>query len=355
MISLRKSMERQAEEVLRSALKSYGDVFVAVGKAGTQACPPAGEELRESLLNLKQRLKADASASLIVETEQLVEAELQTWGERAAHFYQEKTNEVKEILTMVAQAASQVGDRDQRYAKQFGNLTERLQATAKLNDLTAIRQSLAASVAELQNCVTKMAKDGQDSVAGLRAQMSVYEARLDEVERIASQDPLTGLMNRRKLELQLALLATRNRPFSIIYIDLTGFKYINDTLGHQAGDDLLKQFAGELRTAFRTTDMVGRWGGDEFIVLLDADFRDAVTRVERIQKWVDGEYLVTTEAGQRKVQISAASGIASWQAGDTPTTLLQRADEAMYQHKSQMKVDSKRGSDGLGKIRSQPA
>ena len=80
---------------------------------------------------------------------------------------------------------------------------------------------------------------------------------------------------------------------------------------------LLKQFAGELRTAFRTTDMVGRWGGDEFIVLVDADFRAAVNKVERIQKWVDGEYIVTTESGPRKVQVGAASGVASWQAGDT--------------------------------------
>ena len=69
-------MEQQAEEVLESALKSYGDVFVAVGQAGAQACPPVGKELKESLLNLRERLNAEASASAIVETEQLLEAEL---------------------------------------------------------------------------------------------------------------------------------------------------------------------------------------------------------------------------------------------------------------------------------------
>lgn len=338
MISLRKSMEKQAEEVLHSALKSYGDVFVAVGQAGAQACPPVGDELKESLLNLKQRLNAEASASLIEETEQLLEIELRTWSDRAAHFFQHKTDEVREILTIVAKAAGQVGERDQRYSKQFEKLTERLQATAKLNDLSLIRQSLVKNVGEMETCVAKMTKDGEDSVAALRAQMSVYESRLEEVERIASQDALTGLTNRRKLERQLELLVSQERPFSIIYIDLNGFKFINDTLGHQAGDDLLKQFAGELRTAFRSTDTVGRWGGDEFVVLVDADFRDAATRVERIQKWVDGEYVVTTELGIRKVHVSAASGVASWHRGDTPTTILQRADAAMYEHKAQMKL-----------------
>jgi diguanylate cyclase (GGDEF)-like protein len=278
---------------------------------------------------------------MFTETEHLHEQELQAWSVRAAHFYQQKTDEVKEILAIVAQAANEVGERDQRYAKQFGNLTERLQATAKLNDLTAIRQSLIKNVTEMESTVTKMAKDGQESVAALCARINAYEARLEEVEQIACEDPLTGLANRRKLERQLEILVNQSRPFSAIYVDLNEFKCINDTLGHQAGDDLLKQFAGELRTAFRTTDVVGRWGGDEFVILVDGHFRDALTRAERIEKWVDGEYLVTTASGQRKVQISAASGVASWQTGDTATTILQRADAAMYEHKVRTKAGRK--------------
>jgi len=335
-------MDMQLEEVLQSALKSYGDALAAVGQAGAQACPPVGEELRDSLLNLKQRLSMETSASAINETEELLEKELLTWSARAAHFYEEKTVEVKEILTIVAKAAGQVGERDQRYAKQFGDLTESLQATAKLNDLTTIRQSLVKNVADLKTCVTTMAKDGQESVAELRAQMSVYEGRLEEVERIASQDELTGLANRRKVERQLELRANQGRPFCVLYIDLNGFKQINDALGHFAGDSLLKQFAGELRTAFRTTDVVGRWGGDEFIVLVDEDFREGKARVERIGQWIAGEYSVKTESGPRKVKVVAAIGFASWQPGDTATKILQRADAAMYEHKAQLKRSSKK-------------
>lgn len=337
MISLRKSMAAQAEEALQSALKSFADVFVVVGEASAQACPPAGVDLKESLLNLKQRLNAESSATVIAETEKLFETELQTWSERAAQFYRQKTDEVREILIIVAKAASQIGERDQRYAKQFGKLTERLQGTAKLNDLTSIRQSLATHVAELETCVTKMVHDGNDSVAELRAQMEVYKERLDEVERIASQDQLTGLTNRHMVERQLELHTKQGSPFSVIYIDLNGFKQVNDTLGHLAGDNLLKLFAHELRAAFRTTDLVGRWGGDEFIVLVEGDFHEAVMRAERIGKWVDGEYTLTTDSGVRKVQVSAACGVASWQSGDTPAMMLQRADEAMYQHKAAMK------------------
>ena len=217
-------MTMQVEEVLQSALKSYADVFVAVGEAGVQACPPAGEEFQESLMNLKQRLNGEASASVITETEKLFERELQPWSERASQFYQEKTDEVREILTIVAHAAGQVGERDQRNAKQFGKLAERLQGTAKLNDLTRIRQSLVKNASELETFITKMVRDGQESVAELRAQMRVYEERLEEVERIASQDPLTGLTNRRKLDRQIELRSNQGDAFSVIYIDLNGFK-----------------------------------------------------------------------------------------------------------------------------------
>lgn len=217
-----------------------------------------------------------------------------------------------------------------------------MQATATLNDLTTIRQSLVKNVADLKTCVTKMAKDSEESVAQLRAQMHVYEGRLVEVERIASEDELTGLANRRKVERQLEFRANQNRSFCVLFIDLNGLKRINDSLGHFAGDSLLRQFAEELRTAFGATAMVGRWGGDEFIVLVDEDFQEGKKAAERVEQWVAGEYSITTESGPRKVQVDAAIGFASWQPGDTPAKILQRADAAMYEHKARMKHSSKK-------------
>ena len=331
----------QWEEALESALKSYGHALVAVGQAGADACPPVGEELSISLLNLSQRLNAEASIGAITETEQSLEKALKAWSARAAQFYDEKTNDVREILTLVAKATGQLGERDQGYAQQFGDLAARLKDTAKLNDLTTIRKSLVVNVAALETSVTKMKREGAESVAELRAQVKLYETRLDEVERIANQDELTGLANRRKVERQLELRAHQGSPFCVLYMDLNEFKQVNDTLGQAAGDDLLKQFAGELRMAFRAADLVGRWGGDEFIVLLEGDFRDSQARVDQIRRWIVGEYIVTTESGPRKVQVSAASGFASWQPNDTPTTILQRTDAAMYEQKVGMKCRGK--------------
>jgi diguanylate cyclase (GGDEF)-like protein len=341
MISLRKAMREQMEEAFESTLDSYKGALVAMGDAAARACPPSGEQLRNNLRVLQERLTNEAPPNLVTETEQRLEAELRTWGDQTAQFYQENTDEVKSILSIVSKATLEVGERDQRYAKQFGDLTERLRATNRLNDLSSIRQSLSKSVADLSTCVTKMAKDSQESVAQLRAQLSSYETRLEEVERMASLDELTGLSNRRKVELQLGRRVTEGRIASVIYLDLNEFKQINDAYGHLAGDDLLKQFAGELRTMLRAADILGRWGGDEFIIVVDGDSRQAKALAERIEKWVTGEYVLTVNGVAQKVKISAAIGIASCQPGDTITDILNRADAAMYAHKSQMKSPSR--------------
>ncbi len=111
---------------------------------------------------------------------------------------------------------------------------------------------------------------------------------MEEAERLAAIDPLTGVNNRRILEWQIERRMTNASPFFVVYLDLNEFKHINDALGHQAGDDLLMQFAGELRQSLRSTDLVGRLGGDEFVVAIDGvlgDVKDRVAHVKKRREW----------------------------------------------------------------------
>lgn len=333
MISLRKAMEGHTEELLRCALESYGSALAATAEAGALAYPPEGESFKASLLNLGGQLRAEASAVAVSATSKAVNGELEAWGARASSFYQQKLDEVREVLAIVAGAAGKVADRDERYAKQFGELSGRLEAAAKLKDLDEIRLSLIRGVTELKANSAGMVREGQESTSKLRSQIAVYETRLEESERIAALDPLTELANRRELEKQMERRINGERPFGLIYVDLNGFKSVNDTFGHNAGDELLKLFAQELKVAVRTTDAVGRWGGDEFLVLVDGELSEAESRARRVEEWVNGEYTLACGAEPRKVRISAATGVAEWKRGDAAQELVRRADEAMYRHK----------------------
>jgi diguanylate cyclase (GGDEF)-like protein len=333
MISLRKASEAQLQDAFEATLQAYRAALRAIADAGARAFPLAGDQLRENLLALRQHLNPQSDSKVVTETGEHLETELGAWSDQASRFYQEKTNELKEILSIVAKATGEIAERDDHHAKHFAQLTERLREANRMTDLTAIRSALSKSVTDISEYATGMAKAGQDSLAQLRSQLSVYEQRLQEVERLASLDALTGIANRRKLETSIESRIHQKRAFCVIYLDLNGFKIINDTLGHLAGDELLKQFAGELKTAFRPNDVVGRWGGDEFLVIVDGDLREAQTFTAKIEKWVNGQYALTG-AQKPKVQLSAAVGACAWNPGESATDLIRKADAAMYQHKA---------------------
>jgi diguanylate cyclase (GGDEF)-like protein len=223
-----------------------------------------------------------------------------------------KTGEVKELLVALARMAESMGARDQRYSEQLGQFTLQLQTIADLDDLALIRSSLVRKAAELKVCVDQMAEENRKAITQLTAEISGYETRLREAETLASKDDLTGLLNRRSIESRIKAAIAVKRPFCVIMFDLNGFKQVNDTHGHAAGDSLPTQFAEELRSNIRASDIAGRWGGDEFVLLLDCDLKTARAQIERIEKWAFGEYTLAVGAGceSLKLQVRASAGVA---------------------------------------------
>ncbi len=333
MISLKKLIDSNQEELLRCTLQAYRAALEAIGASGVQACPPVGSQLQLGLRNLQRQLADETTPRQVQETRQRVEAELHQWGDRSAEYYKRKTEEFKEIMMIMARTTEAVGERDQRYSKRFTEFTTRLHALASMDDLTKIRDSLVSSAHELQAGVNQMALDGEEAVARMRGELRQYREKLEEAERLASLDCLTGLQNRRRMDAVLEQRVARRTPFSVLIFDLNGFKQVNDTYGHAAGDDVLVQFAKELRAAFRAMDDVGRWGGDEFIVVLDCGMEEARRQLERVRKWVFGDYVVRGEGPPGKLHVDASVGVATWREGESIAGMFARADAEMYKEK----------------------
>ena len=193
---------------------------------------------------------------------------MRVWGRDTAKHYQQKACEVKDLLLVMAHTAESVSARDQRCAGQMSEVTERLKAIASLEDLTEIRASIEKSATELKTSIDRMTAEGKAALDHLREQVASYQSKLEEAEEIASRDALTGLSSRLYVEGQIEKRIGSGAPFCVALIDIDGFKKVNDNYGHLTGDELLKQFGAELRSACRATDVIGRWGGDEFILTL---------------------------------------------------------------------------------------
>ena len=330
---------KMPDDLAASTLEAYRAALGAMGDCGVRACPTLGPALQQSLMKLAGGLVKTVTAPLVKETEGEVEKQLQDWGEHTAEYLQQRAGDVKEILVTLAHAAESVAERDKRYTSQFGEFTKRLQALANLDDLPQIRSAIVRGAKDLRTCVDKMEQDGRETVAALRTQVSTYQTKLEEAEQRAAHDALTGLENRQGVETRLQRRIEAKAPFCVVMLDLNGFKHVNDTYGHEAGDDLLKQFSTELRSASRSTDAVGRWGGDEFVVLLDGTIHEAQSHVERMQKWVFGSYTLRTGTEGPKVETTAALGLVEWQTGETLKQVLARADALMYKQKAGMQTE----------------
>ena len=160
----------------------------------------------------------------------------------------------------------------------------------------------------------------------------------EQVRHLAHHDGLTGLANRllfmARLEAAIARSRADHTTFALAYLDIDGFKPINDSHGHQAGDDLLRLVANRLRNGLRYNETVARFGGDEFALILDIeDARAAAARANSIARTVFEPYDVQsrTGAGNVNVHIRGSIGVALYpQHGDDSEAMIHAADSAMY-------------------------
>jgi diguanylate cyclase (GGDEF)-like protein len=195
---------------------------------------------------------------------------------------------------------------------------ERLAAADLGEDL-----ALLASASEITR-LNEMLREEQQALA--RANEKLREA--------VSHDSLTGIWNRyrteQELDKELAKARRHKLPFCVLLLDIDHFKHVNDTWGHEAGDELLRHIACDVTGVLRQEDHIGRWGGEEFVVVATGASRaDGVVLAERILAAVAGVRIVQMPEG-----VTASIGVATWRPEDKRKELVARADKAMYAAKT---------------------
>lgn len=207
-------------------------------------------------------------------------------------------------------------------------------------DLIRENQRLKSEVSELKSEMRQRIASRTDA---LERQLSVARAK-------ASKDALTGVFNRRHFEETfpklIELSRTRGENLVVMMVDVDYFKNLNDTLGHAAGDELLRSIGQILRSSVRETDMVYRYGGDEFIVLLiGLDTPNAKALSDRLKHLVDGLTIHHRFLSPRpQLSIGLASLKDDLPPGTEPSALLQIADQRLYELKNTRPVPSRRSA-----------
>jgi diguanylate cyclase (GGDEF)-like protein len=174
------------------------------------------------------------------------------------------------------------------------------------------------------------------------------KAKVEHMESIALSDPLTGVLNRRGFERDASMRLTESADDAtgaLLFIDLNDFKIINDTYGHEVGDELLTIASARLKKSLRSCDIIGRPGGDEFVALVpDVTGEVAERLARRLTETLEKPYLI----GKDRLDCAASIGLALYpDNANTLTGLMREADQAMYRAKARCRGVTEIGSRDL--------
>ncbi len=215
-----------------------------------------------------------------------------------------------------------------------------------------IRHVVMEKIKKIKEAVSLKKKEELERAKAAREHMEELQKRIIEAERqaqemsrraeelktVAMKDGLTGLYNRKAFGMKIdnALQRTRasGEAFSLIMFDVDGFKEINDTFGHIAGDKVLVKVAECLKGSFRENDFVARYGGDEFAVIIEKMGRPmALERLEAFKKNLSKIRFVSHKKGE--IRITVSSGVAEATPEDSVEAVIEKADKEMYKEKNE--------------------
>ncbi|MBS1802993.1 MAG: GGDEF domain-containing protein [Acidobacteria bacterium] len=315
-------------------LKAYCAGLTQMGECGVDACPDLAPEFSRGLKRIVESLGPLPAKDSVIASEDAVRELLRGWGKQVSSHYDQKASDVKDLLLVMTRTAESLGNKDERVARQIDGVSQQLKSIVNLNDVSRIRASVEASARELRESLSKMTAEGKALVEHLRAEVSTYQTKLEKAERISSCDALTGLGSRHWIESRIQERIVAGSHFSIVLIDIESFHTVVETYGNLVGDLLLKEFARELRSSCRFTDIVGRWGSDEFVILMDDAGAENRPQVERLRSSVSRRYHVPGRTGYVNVSLAVTTGIAECRGGEDVQELIGRADQDLCRDKA---------------------
>ena len=243
-------------------------------------------------------------------------------------------NLMASFIDRLAEITESTGEYHQKiegYSKKIGKSNNIAELGHLLEDIMQDTRIIQAS-----------ALRSHEELVGTRKQVDEAQAKIKELERelnqvseLVQQDQLTGALNRRGMDAAFEREATRadrsHHPLCVALLDIDNFKRLNDTLGHQAGDQALVHLSGVIKETLRPSDSVARYGGEEFIIILpEVGLEEAAATVERLQRELTKKFFLHEND---RVLVTFSAGVAQRASEESQENVIGRADKAMYEAK----------------------
>ncbi|TXH78851.1 GGDEF domain-containing protein [Thauera aminoaromatica] len=251
------------------------------------------------------------------------------------HELDDAQTRLKEMLKTFVDRLGEFADSTGDYHARIEESAGRIAAARDIAELTDVIADVMRETRAVQESTQRSRGEIEElrqQASHANAEIARLQAELEQTSELIRHDPLTGMLNRKGLDEALsreaAFAQRRGTPLCLGLLDVDNFKQINDTHGHQTGDEALQHLATVIRENVRPQDSVGRYGGEEFVVLLpDTALDSAAAALVRLQRALTKRFFL---ARQQKLLITFSAGVAQLRPDEQPEHAVDRADKAMY-------------------------
>ncbi|MCU0840797.1 MAG: diguanylate cyclase [Thiobacillaceae bacterium] len=260
----------------------------------------------------------------------------------------EAKQKLKQLIATFIDRVGELSSSTGQYHERLEGYSARIAQAEDMGELGEVIDSLSADMLSMREAMRQTHVEllaARNHVEEADQRIRSLEQELEEVSALVREDQLTGALNRRGMdeafEREMARAARLAAPLSLSLLDIDHFKRLNDTLGHQAGDQALVHLARVVRQMLRPTDSLARYGGEEFLILLpNSDVAEAEKVMQRVQRELTRQYFMHDN---QKVLITFSAGVVQHEGGEDRQALVARADAAMYRAKSSGRNRVERG------------
>lgn len=294
--------------------------------------------IKSQLTKLKKAMSGSLDMQVISQAEALLEKIVQ----RQLHIKQNLSETRETMQKMVASLISnleELSDATGGYYDKLEYYSDKIKQTKDIKGLNQLLAEIVLETQKVQKSVLTHRSDllvAQTEMNAAQSQITQLEAQLQEMSEQVQEDHLTGALNRRGFDnafrREVTYLSHTQGLLCFALLDIDNFKQLNDTHGHQVGDDALVYLVEAVKETLRREDVISRYGGEEFAILLpNSALKEAISTIARIKRYLTKKFFLH---GNNRLLITFSAGVAQYQPGESQESLLKRADEALYRAKS---------------------
>jgi diguanylate cyclase len=297
------------------------------------------ETFKETLDGLKRLFAGDDKPKRVELQFEHHKSAIASFIDHQHKYIADREKELRDIIELLTKAMANLDVENRDFYHRVNDQSEKIENITRLDDIKKIKTALAHEVSQMKDMVNQKKTQDRRQVQLLSGQVDSLRQELEKTRVKSMTDGLTGIYNREAFDDTLAELIERSRvmhtTFSLLMLDLDDFKQVNDTYGHIIGDRVLMVFTQKCRTSIRGDDYIARYGGEEFAMILPgASLKNAIKKGRQICDSVaSAKYAIDSNCKEDTLSITVSIGITEFHKDDTPESVIERADKALYKAK----------------------